>query len=55
MHAVRFGVGAGYRIDRHWTVGARIGTARLQGDAGPSPITRDRDQRLAAVFASYRF
>jgi outer membrane protein len=53
--ALRFGVGAGYRIDRSWSVGGRIGTARLGGDAGRSPITRDRDQRLAAIFASYRF
>ena len=55
VQALRFGVGAGYRIDRSWSVGGRIGTARLEGDAGPSPITRDRNQRLAAVFASYRF
>lgn len=55
VHALRFGVGAGYRIDRAWSVGARLGVSRLEGDAGPSPITRDRDQRLAALFASYRF
>ncbi len=55
VQAVRFGLGAGYRIDRSWSIGARIGTARLDGDAGTSPITRDREQRLAAVFASHRF
>jgi MipA family protein len=55
LHALRFGLGAGYRIDRHWTLGARLGVARLEGDAASSPITRERDQRLAAVFASYRF
>ena len=32
-----------------------LGAGRLSGDAEGSPITRDRDQRLAAVFASYRF
>ena len=55
VHALRFGVGAGYRIDRHWTLGARLGVARLEGDAASSPITRERDQRLAALFAAYRF
>lgn len=55
VHAVRFGVGAGFRIDRSWNLGTRIGTSRLEGDAGPSPITRDRNQHLAALFASYRF
>jgi len=55
VHAVRFGVGAGYRIDRRWNVAGRIGTSRLDGDAGASPITRDRNQHLAALFASYRF
>jgi MipA family protein len=55
VHALRFGVGAGYRIDRAWSVGARLGVSRLEGDAAPSPITRDRNQRLAALFASYRF
>jgi MipA family protein len=55
VHALRFGAGAGYRIDRHWTLGARLGVSRLEGDAVGSPITRERDQRLAAVFATYRF
>jgi len=55
VHALRFGAGAGYRIDRHWTLGARLGISRLEGDAVSSPITRERNQRLAAVFASYRF
>ena len=55
LHALRFGVGAGYRIDQRWNVFARLGTARLVGDAEESPITRERTQNLAAVFASYRF
>jgi outer membrane scaffolding protein for murein synthesis (MipA/OmpV family) len=55
LHAVRFAVGASYRIDQRWNVFARLGTARLVGDAEESPITRDRTQNLAAVFASYRF
>lgn len=55
LHAVRFGVGAGYRIDQRWSVFGRLGTAQLRGDAEGSPITRERTQNLAAVFASYRF
>ena len=55
VHMVRVGLGAVYRIDPQWTLGARLGTGRLTGDAERSPITRDRDQRLAAAFASYRF
>jgi outer membrane protein len=55
VHMLRFGVGAAYRIDSEWMVGARLGSGRLAGDAEGSPITRDRQQHLAAVFASYRF
>jgi outer membrane protein len=55
VHMVRFGVGAAYRIDPQWTVGMRLATGSLAGDAERSPITRDRDQHLAAAFASYRF
>ena len=55
VHALRFGVNAGYRIDRAWSVGGRLSTARLDGDAEASPITRDRTQNLAAIFVSYRF
>jgi MipA family protein len=55
VHALRFGVNASYRIDRAWTVGGRAGVARLVGDAEDSPITRSRDQGLAAVFVAYRF
>jgi MipA family protein len=55
LHALRFGLGASYRIDRQWILGARLGVARLDGDAASSPITLERDQRLAAVFASYSF
>jgi outer membrane protein len=55
IYLVRFGVNVGYRIDREWSVGGRVGTGSLIGDAEGSPITRDRDQHLAAVFVSYRF
>jgi outer membrane protein len=55
VHMVRFGVGAAYRIDPQWTVAMRLATGSLAGDAERSPITRDRDQHLAALFASYRF
>lgn len=55
VHALRFGFNAGYRIDRNWSLGGRLGVSRLVRDAEQSPITRDREQRLAALFASYRF
>jgi outer membrane protein len=55
VHMLRFAVGAAYRLDPRWTVAARLGTGRLAGDAEGSPITRDRDQHLTALFASYRF
>lgn len=55
LHMVRFAVGAAYRIDSEWSLGARLGSGRLAGDAQRSPITRDRDQHLVALFAAYRF
>ena len=55
LHALRFGVNTFYRIDRAWSAGARLGTARLRGDAEVSPITRERAQHVAALFLSYRF
>jgi MipA family protein len=55
VQMVRFGVSAAYRIDPQWTVATRLGTGRLVGDAERSPITRDSDQHLAAVFVSYQF
>lgn len=54
-HMVRFGVGAGYRIDAHWNLGARLSVSRIVGDAADSPITRDRTPYGAALFGSYRF
>ena len=45
------GLGVNLVRDPNW----RLGTARLVGDAEESPITRERTQNLAAVFASYRF
>lgn len=55
LHALRFGVSAAYRVDRSWSLGGRVGVARLAGDAKESPITRSRDQGLAAAFVAYRF
>jgi outer membrane protein len=55
LHMVRLAVGAAYRVDSKWSLGARLGSGRLIGDAERSPITRDRDQHLAALFAAYRF
>jgi MipA family protein len=54
-NAVRFGVGAGYRIDARWTLGSRVSISRIVGDAADSPITRDRTPYGAALFATYRF
>lgn len=54
-NAVRFGVGAGYRIDARWSLGSRVSISRIVGDAADSPITRDRTPYGAALFASYRF
>jgi outer membrane protein len=52
---VRLGVGAGYRIDAHWSMGSRLSVSKLVGDAADSPITLDRTSYAAALFASYRF
>ena len=54
-NAVRFGVGAGYRIDAHWNLGARVSISRIVGDAADSPITRDRTPYGAALFVTYGF
>jgi outer membrane protein len=54
-NTVRFGVGAGYRIDAGWSLGGRASLSRYVGDAADSPITRDRTPYGAALFASYRF
>jgi MipA family protein len=54
-NAARFGIGGGYRIDQHWSLGSRLTISKLVGEAADSPITRDRTPYSAALFATYRF
>lgn len=55
INSARFSLGANYRIDPRWSVGAVLSTSRLQGDAADSPITEDKSQTFAGAFAVYRF
>jgi outer membrane scaffolding protein for murein synthesis (MipA/OmpV family) len=54
FNTVRFGVGATYRLDRRWHVGARAAIWRIVGDAADSPITRERTPYTIGVFGMYR-
>jgi MipA family protein len=55
INNLRFAVGAEYGVTPQWQLGVRATAARLQGDAGRSPITASRSQNTVAVFGSYRF
>lgn len=55
VSTLRFSLGANYRIDRHWNVGATIVAAWLRGDAGDSPVTQKKNQMTYGLLASYRF
>jgi outer membrane protein len=44
-----------YQFNQNWGLGGRISIGRLQGDAADSPITEQRSQSSAALFATYRF
>jgi outer membrane protein len=55
INSARFALGANYRIDPSWTLGAFFVFARLHGDATDSPITQDKSQNVAGAFAVYRF
>jgi len=44
-----------YQFDQNWGLSGRISIGRLQGDAADSPITEQRSQSSAALFATYRF
>jgi outer membrane protein len=55
LNSARFSVGANYQIDRSWSVGANLVAASLQGDAADSPVTEEKSQTFAGVFAIYRF
>ena len=52
---VRFSVGANYKFDPHWSVGARFSAAKLRGGAADSPITEKASQNTTGVFVVYRF
>jgi MipA family protein len=55
LDTLRFSVGADYRLAPRWSVGAHVSYGRLEGDAGDSPITLDKTQRLLSVFTMFRF
>lgn len=55
VNTIRFGVGADYRLNANWGIGARVTAARLRGDAASSPITEKKAQNTFALFAAYRF
>jgi MipA family protein len=55
INAVRFSVGAEYRLTPRWSLGARMTAARLRGDAANSPITENKSQNVFGAFAIYRF
>jgi MipA family protein len=55
VNTLRFGIGADYRLDANWGLGARITAARLRGDALNSPITENKTQNSFGIFATYRF
>ncbi|KPC49623.1 MipA/OmpV family protein [Amantichitinum ursilacus] len=48
-------VGADYRIDAHWGVGARFSFGKLHGSAADSPITEKTNQTRFGAFAAYHF
>jgi outer membrane protein len=55
LNSLRFSVGAEYRFDAHWFVGARATAATLRGDARRSPITSDTSQNTFGIFGGYHF
>ena len=44
-----------YKVDAHWSLGARLSLGRLLGDAADSPLIEQRSQSSGALFTSYRF
>ncbi len=52
---VSLNANAGYRWSEHWGVGGLLKVSYLVGQAGHSPITRQKVQPLAGVFVSYSF
>ncbi len=51
----QFTLGAMYRLDAHWTLGARAVAAQLEGDAADSPLVFQKSQPSFGVFTAYRF
>jgi outer membrane protein len=55
LNMLRFSVGAEYRFDKHWFMGARATAGTLRGDARHSPITSDTSQNTFGIFGGYHF
>ncbi len=55
INTLRFSVGAEYRVNERWNIGARVNAVWLQGDAADSPITEDKSQNVYGLFVSYQF
>jgi MipA family protein len=55
VNSISFAAAANYQIDAHWGLGVRVSAARLQGDAGNSPITEKKNQQIIGVFFAYHF
>jgi outer membrane protein len=55
VDSLRFSIGADYRIDSHWFVGARVAAVSLRGDARNSPITASTSQNTFSIFSGYHF
>jgi MipA family protein len=55
VNSISLSAGASYQVDAHWGLGLRVTAARLQGDAGNSPITEKRNQQTIGAFFAYHF
>jgi outer membrane protein len=55
LNALKFSLGAEYRIDRHWFVSARASIQSLRDDARHSPITTRDSPHTFGLFGGYRF
>lgn len=55
LNAIRFTVGADYRLTPHWQFGLRATATSLRGDAENSPITEKKSRTNGGLFAFYRF
>jgi MipA family protein len=55
IEAVRFLLGANYKLTTAWSLGARASLSRLRGSAEESPITEARTQNSYGLFAEYEF